>query len=111
MVAQLDDLCYLHLDFCFDLLYFPIQITEKYSIVLCYHYPGHIGQLTVYTKKRRLRNSGKREENLKALWEISEKLQIGWIAEQGERYLGEGSSNWLTGTWEEAFQALLRYKT
>ena len=29
---QLDDLCYIYLDFCFD---FPIQITEKYSIVLC----------------------------------------------------------------------------
>ena len=35
LVAQLDDLCYLYLDFCFDHLYFTIQITEKYSIVLC----------------------------------------------------------------------------
>ena len=30
--------CYLHLDFYFDHLYFPIQITEKYSIMLCYRY-------------------------------------------------------------------------
>ena len=40
-IKLLDDLCYLYLDFCFDLLYlylylyFPIQITEKYSIELC----------------------------------------------------------------------------
>ena len=30
-----DDLWYVCLDFCFDHLYFPIQITEKFSIVLC----------------------------------------------------------------------------
>ena len=35
LVAQLDDLYYIYLDFCFDHLYFPIQITEKYSIALC----------------------------------------------------------------------------
>ena len=42
LVAQLDDLCCLHLDFLFDHLYISqIQSTEKYSIVLCYSFSDH----------------------------------------------------------------------
>ena len=83
---------------------------------------GHIGKLEIGIRKGGLQNSGKREEDLKAVWEIAERLEIVWggstdwvrvgggrqgLEEPWRRYLLPSLRNPRT-TWEEAYQALLR---
>ena len=62
LVAQLDDLCYFYLDFSFDLLYFPIKITEKYSIVLCQGAMGGEGRLGYILEREKLKKGSVNSE-------------------------------------------------